>query len=188
MSYFFYNEIEFQVIAIVLLVAVAVQAENCQVGGSPLFSYFSAGFEFSISNISRKKFGFFSSFNFLFEFCQVLNQELVGQNEKFLYICSFFYTVCRSTGVDLRRSSAKWWEFLSFYMWTILFSFGFIDCFSLSLTFYLLTVSAKARVSSDSWWSLWGRRGLGLYWGDCQWEYCHDHYYHLHLFYTSTSI
>ena len=51
---FFYDEIEFQVIAIVLLVAVAVQAENCQVGGTPLFSYFSAGFEFSISNISRK--------------------------------------------------------------------------------------------------------------------------------------
>ena len=48
-------QIELQVIAIVLLVAVAVQAENCQVAGTPLFSYFSIGFEFSISNISRKK-------------------------------------------------------------------------------------------------------------------------------------
>ena len=52
-SYFL--QIELQVIAIVLLIAVAVQAENCQVAGTPLFSYFSIGFEFSISNISRKK-------------------------------------------------------------------------------------------------------------------------------------
>ena len=131
----------------------------------------------------EKNLASFQKINFFFEFCQVLNQELVGQNKKFLYICSFFYTVCRSTGVDLRRSSAKWWEFLSFHKWTFLFSFWFIDCFNLSLTFYLLTVSAKAWVPSDSWWSLWGRRGLGLYWGDCQWEPCHDHDHHIHTFY-----
>ena len=56
----------------------------------------------------EKNLASFLKINFFFEFCQVLNQELVGQNKKFLYICSFFYTVCRSTGVDLRRSSAKW--------------------------------------------------------------------------------